>query len=204
MTWILVPITEQFFRISNCKARSGENINGNTKSNVAGNRFLTTLESQYGTIRCEVIHCSCARIQTTWFGVCLQPCCVAIVASGPASETNDCISRWRFSNFVDRRKSETSPTRKAQLSITILKKIRKKNREQGAWRIQCVLDFFFCRGSFTYSQICPVRYLPLPDEFASFLEYIFASKIGFDSPKLLQLLKETIVFRRICEANDNS
>ena len=130
------------FRISNCKARSGENINGNTKSNVAGNRFLMTLESQYGTIKCEVIHCSCARIQTTWFGVCLQPCCVAIVVSGPASETNDCISRWRFSNFIGRKKSETSPTRKAQLSTTILKKIRRKFREQGAWRIQCVMENF--------------------------------------------------------------
>ena len=104
-----------------------------------------------------------------------------------------------FQILLGAKKSETSTTRRAQLSKTIRKEIRIKFRKQRTSTIQCILDDFLYDIMRTNSEP-----KPLPDEFASFLEYIFASKIGFDSPKLLQLLKETIVFRRICEANDNS
>ena len=100
--------------------------------------------------------------------------------------------------LVERRRTG-SKSQRAQISKSIRKHLRRALREQRNGRIKHVLDEFKDLDRLTHHARAPVYPCPArkdencpgPDEFANFLENIFASEMGFESPSLKSLVRET-------------
>ena len=90
-----------------------------------------------------------------------------------------------------------SKSQRAQISKSIRKHLRAL-REQRNGRIQHVLEEFKDLDRLTHHARVPIHpcstkkdeEYPSPDELAIFLENIFASEIGFESPDLKSLVRE--------------
>ena len=103
-----------------------------------------------------------------------------------------------FYDLLAERRRTRSKSQRAKLSKSIRKHLRRALREQRNGRIEHVLDEFKDLDRLTHHARAPVHpcsttkdeECPGPDEFATFLENIFASEIGFESPRLKTLVRE--------------
>ena len=104
-----------------------------------------------------------------------------------------------FDALLAERRRTGSKSQRAQISKSIRKHLRRALREQRNGRIKHVLDEFKDLDRLTHHARAPVypcpprkdENCPGPDEFANFLENIFASEMGFESPSLKSLVRET-------------
>ena len=103
-----------------------------------------------------------------------------------------------FHALLAERRRTRSKSQRAKLSKSIPKHLRRALREQRNGRIKHVLGELKDLDRLTHHPRAPVHpcsttkdeECPGPDEFATFLENIFASEIGFESPRLKTLLQE--------------
>ena len=112
-----------------------------------------------------------------------------------------------FHALLFERRRMRSKSQRAQISKSIRKHLRRALREQRNGRIKHVLDEFKDLDRIAHHARAPVYPCPTrkdekcpgPDEFANFLENIFASEMGFESPTLKSLVREmkTTGFRDI-------
>ena len=104
-----------------------------------------------------------------------------------------------FQSFLAERKATTCRHRRAEISKTIRKELRRRLRRQRAQRIESVLNEFASLNCLQIFLRMPVQSKsaecesskPNAEEFADFLGDIFASETDFNSDELSALLEET-------------